>query len=106
MAGSLRPLSHGDSNFTIHINGTAERGPRIVHGDHVEDAVLPTVEKDDVSRFNWRRDTCDSQVVASHVVDANRDATRGIRATNHGGSGRPATPAIIASNRKLSGAVA
>jgi len=42
--------------------------------DYVPDAVLPTLEEDEVPRLNWRRHVCDAQVVAGHVMDANRNA--------------------------------
>ena len=43
----------------------------ILQEDDVEGAVLPTLEQDQVSSFNRRRDVCDAQVAAGHVVDAN-----------------------------------
>ena len=47
------------------------RGPHMLEGDHVEDAVLTALEEDQISGFNRHRDMCDSQVIAGHVMDAN-----------------------------------
>ena len=48
-----------------------QRGARIIYGDHVEDAVLPVLEEDEITRCNRRGNVCDSQIVAGHVIDAN-----------------------------------
>jgi hypothetical protein len=48
-----------------------QRGLLILEEDHVEDAVLPTLEEDEISGFNRRRDMSDSQIVAGHVMYAN-----------------------------------
>lgn len=37
------------------------------------------LEEEQVSRFNRGRDVCDSQIIAGHVMDANRDAEHGKR---------------------------
>ena len=60
-----------------------QRGPRIVYGDHVEDAVLPMLQEDDVARFDRRGDVCNSEIVAGlHVMDANGSSEHvGNRAT-------------------------
>lgn len=56
-----------------------QRGPRIGYGNHVQDAVLPTLEEDEVACFHRRRDVSDSQVVAAHVMNANRRSEHGER---------------------------
>ena len=42
-----------------------------IDGDDVEDAVLPALEEDQISRLDRRGDVCDSHVIAVHVVNAN-----------------------------------
>jgi hypothetical protein len=48
------------------------RGLLIFERNHVEDPVLTVLEEDEVTRTNGGRDVGDSEVVAVHVVHANR----------------------------------
>ena len=51
-----------------------QRRTFIVHRDDIEDAVLPMLEQADVTRLGRRRNMRDPQVIAGHVVDANRSS--------------------------------
>ena len=55
-AGPLRGQTAGTANFV---------------GNHVEDAVLPMLEEDQIPGLNRCRYVCDSKIVTEHVVNAN-----------------------------------
>lgn len=57
----------------------AYSGDSFFEEDHVEEAVLPALEEDQITGFNRRRDVRGSQLVAEHVVSPNRaPSTSGI----------------------------
>lgn len=51
-----------------------QRVPLILYGDHVQNAVLPVLEEDQISGLYRCRNMCDSQIVSVHVVDADRSS--------------------------------